>query len=98
MKQQSLKNGSLFHTGREHIIKTQKIKVCDEPVKNRNVTNSLSMRQTVQNVSYSQHESEINGFKVIVEFPDKSGKEDEICKEVQQILTALLLKEMEQVC
>lgn len=96
MTQYSSHNDSLFHTRKDHIIKVQALQVCDKPTENRNVTSTFSMEQAVQNAAYLKQENRRNGYHVVLEFPDKSENDASVCKEIRQILTNLLLKEMEQ--
>lgn len=53
------------------------------------------MEKDVPNVIYRQIEREINGKKVLLEYPDKSDSDEEsVMKEVKNILSNLLQEQI----
>lgn len=70
------------------------INECDKSTRNIYVVSSKSTEQTMSESMYKQLERERKGFKVILEFPNKSDDEAVIHEEVKQILSNLLQEQI----
>ena len=92
MKQEISKFPSFNHFGKEHIINTFTSKECDKPAENKDVTSNLFMEAKLNNMLRKQIETEIDGYKIILDFPQQNDckMEETSLKEVKQIMLTLL--------
>ena len=92
MKQEISKFPSFKHFGKEHIINTFTSNECNKSIENRNVLNNLLMEEKINNMLRKQIETEIDGYKIILDFPQQNDckMEETSLKEVKQIMLTLL--------
>lgn len=87
---------SLLHTGKEHIINAHLIKESDKPVENTDITNRIFMEQTMPDITNLNDQREINGYKVILQFPGQSELKDTEQQEIQTLLQTILQDQLVQ--
>ena len=87
-------NISLFHNGREHIIRTQMINACDKLTQNRNVSNDISKELSMTEAACTQSETKSDAYKIIVEFPERSEGDENIYNEIKLQLRNLLQEQL----
>lgn len=66
------------------------IKECDKFNKNIYIVTNKSMEKSMSAENYKRLETTSKGYRLILEFPDKSDKESVIHEEVKQLLSNLL--------
>ena len=92
MKQEISKFPSFNHFGKEHIINIFTSNECNKSIENRDVLNNLLMEEKINNMLRKQIETEIDGYKIILDFPQQNDckMEETSLKEVKQIMLTLL--------
>lgn len=67
------------------------------PTDNKNVITLLSKEQTLENKQYEQIDYQFGKFKVVLEFPTSNENEDNLQKEVKDILRSELQERMKNI-
>ena len=94
MQKEILKDSSLFQTKEDYIINMSQIMECDEPSSNKDMLNELCLASPMEETEYKKFETDYNGFKVIVEFPNESKCKDSINGEIKQLMSSLLHEQL----